>query len=79
MRTGNSSYDNPGSSHNPDKSYELASWQDYSAWLVRTGHDAEYTPGEGIRVTNKDGSVTIFTTKKAVYVWLLESDGEKYV
>ncbi|MHA2265775.1 MAG: hypothetical protein ACXAEN_25575, partial [Candidatus Thorarchaeota archaeon] len=64
--------------YNPDKSYELVSWEDYEDWLTRCGFEAEYTKGEGLRVTGKLGDIYIFRNKRDVYIWLLESDGETY-
>ncbi|MHA2065302.1 MAG: hypothetical protein ACXABY_13080 [Candidatus Thorarchaeota archaeon] len=67
------------SQYNPDRSYELASWEDYEDWLKRCEFEAEYIKGEGMKVIGKLGDVYMLPTKKDVYIWLLESDGNTYV
>ena len=81
MREGNSSYDKMPSSHNPDKAYELASWQDYIDWMYRTKlfSDIRYVSGLGIAARNYGGRPVSFGSKKVIFIYLLEMDGEKYV
>jgi len=80
MREGNSSYDKPGSSYNPNKSYTVASWQDYIDWMKRFGFtDIQYDTKLGISCRTPWGRPKSFKTKKEIFVYLMESNGEKYV
>jgi len=80
MRKGNSSYDRSQASHNPDRSYDVASWIDYVLWLERCNYSAvSYLRGQGITCITPSGDMKVFENKKDIYVHLLEEDGEKYV
>jgi hypothetical protein len=77
MRKGNSSYDRSTASYNPDKSYDMATWQDYVEWCGRLGHDVRWSKHHRVlTIVEEDGTEREFKTKQEVYEYLL---GDEYV
>jgi hypothetical protein len=61
-----------GGTYDPDKSYTLASWEDYQSWLERIGYVVTLVQGQGIVVHTEDADIAL-ATKREVYEWILEN------
>jgi hypothetical protein len=63
-----------GGTYSPDKSYKLASWEDYQAWLERIGYVVTLVQGQGIVIHTENADIA-FSTRRELYYWLVDGEG----
>lgn len=77
MRDGNCCHRCRCGQYSTEKSYELATWQDYVEWCNRLGYHTTWSRfNKTITIVEKNGKTHTFTTKKQVYLFLLGEDYE---